>query len=692
MGLFELFPDTVMVGGRLHQSGRVVDAGAYFGYGRGCDAPDRGRPLEDPGYHAQAWKSHSVSAVAVDHCLLDARFAAEALGTRVPSGAPLDQLGQWLGAAARRQRRRVIYTPFLSATPSVDRSTHISGAARKAFVTAHGDLMPDALLWPPQAGLARGRPFRPRRSEGPPVVPGEPAPTLSYEEELEADRLARNIPEASEARDVTFSVMTSVYARTPVEPFEALIRSVFAQTHQRFEWIVLRNGPVSAGVQALLDGLAGEPRVRMLEAETCGSILQGCRTCLEAATSEWFVPIDADDVLEIDALAVMASTIASRPADFVFSDEDHLVDGQLRSRYERPGFDPVLNLESSYIWHLSAFRRERALALGAYTDPGPELCHDWDTCTRFAEAGAVMVHVPHVLYHWRSHAASSSHGQTQNPGSVTSTRAVLERVVAGQSSPSRYEIAEYPIDRGAVEWWIRRRALDDPKCAAVLLSADERLAAAAARSEGLARVRGVVGLPGPIETLDDWRRLAEVLPGDVQYTVILDARWRPEGQDWLLEAIKWFELRPDTAIVGGRLIDDDGVVVDAGLGKRGHQVLPVYRGLRRTDPGAFALALKAQTNYAPAEGFFVSEGAFLRSAVESVLRDGFHASFAATLGNLAHTASRRVVYSPLLEARRQRVLGYRPATQTPRQPAPIAGQSAPVESRRTVPFPVRRPG
>ncbi len=49
MGLFELFPDTAMVGGRLHRNGRIVDAGAYFGFGRGCDAPDRGLPLEDPG-------------------------------------------------------------------------------------------------------------------------------------------------------------------------------------------------------------------------------------------------------------------------------------------------------------------------------------------------------------------------------------------------------------------------------------------------------------------------------------------------------------------------------------------------------------------------------------------------------------------------------------------------------------------
>jgi hypothetical protein len=157
-----------------------------------------------------------------------------------------------------------------------------------------------------------------------------------------------------------------------------------------------------------------------------------------------------------------------------------------------------------------------------------------------------------------------------------------------------------------------------------------------------------------METLEDWRKFGELLPGDIEYAVVLREQWRPAAENWLWEALKWFELQPDTVIVGGRLVDDDDVVVDAGLGRRGRHVLPVYRGLRRHDPGAFALALKAQTNHAPAEGFFVGDAAFLRSAVESVLRHGSGAPFAATLGALARTAGRRIVYSPLLEARRQR--------------------------------------
>src|SRR5678815_3850068 len=121
--------------------------------------------------------------------------------TLVPLGAPLDQLGPWLAAAARRLERRVVYTPFFSAMPAVDRRLNAAAVSRRAFVATHGDLMPDALLWPPHAGLKHGRPFR---SPGADAVPGEPEDALSYDQALEADRLARDGSESPAARDVAF--------------------------------------------------------------------------------------------------------------------------------------------------------------------------------------------------------------------------------------------------------------------------------------------------------------------------------------------------------------------------------------------------------------------------------------------------------------------------------------------------------
>ena len=60
--------------------------------------------------------------------------------------------------------------------------------------------------------------------------------------------MARAVVAPIESAAVSFSVLTSVYARTPAALFELTAQSLLAQTHGDFEWIVLENGPVSDDV------------------------------------------------------------------------------------------------------------------------------------------------------------------------------------------------------------------------------------------------------------------------------------------------------------------------------------------------------------------------------------------------------------------------------------------------------------
>ena len=525
MGLFELFPDTAMVGGRLHRNGRIVDAGAYFGFGRGCDAPDRGRPLEDPGYHAQAWKQHSVSAVSLDHSVLDPKLALDALSALARANISLDHLGAWLGAAFRRQGRRVIYSPNLSAETNIDRTAHVGDVEHEAFKRVNVDLMPDRRYLSPRIAL-RAPAYQPASIEVRRRPFGDPGPALTDAQMLEADRMARAVlPRASS--DVSFSILTSVYSRTPAQFFELTARSLLDQRHADFEWIVLENGPVPDDVVQVLDRIAADHRVRRFACAENVGIQGAMRQCLARAARRFVVPLDADDVLETDALEVLAAAIDREQADFVFSDEDHLTDERLHTPYSRPGFDPVLNLESSYIWHLCAFSRERALELGVYSNEGAESCHDWDTIVRFSEAGLKIAHVPHVLYHWRTHAQSQSNTDTQNPGSLASMRAVVEGVLARRGAGERYEIAEFPLFRGAVEWWIRRRPIGNPGVAVVVLGATQSDVDALAHVPGLSLASHVVAVRQRLDTLSDWRTLGDALPRNVERIALLDLRCRP---------------------------------------------------------------------------------------------------------------------------------------------------------------------
>jgi hypothetical protein len=172
-----------------------------------------------------------------------------------------------------------------------------------------------------------------------------------------------------------------------------------------------------------------------------------------------------------------------------------------------------------------------------------------------------------------------------------------------------------------------------------------------------------------METLDDWRTLADALADDLEYAVILGERWRPEGEDWLWEAMKWFELQPDTVLVGGRLVDDTNVVADAGLARRGNQDVPVYRGLRQHDPGALARRVLARGAVLTLLGISLGLGAAM--ALVPLLRiisaglQGSPVAYAGVAFGEVVSARRpdATVYSPLLEARRH---------STSARPGPVA--------------------
>lgn len=152
--VMELFPDTVMVGGPVHRpDGAALAAGCYFGFGTGCDTPDRGRALSDPGYFAQMWKQHSVSAVSSQHAVVDARFLLRFLEAHREAPVSFPVLGAWAGAYARRLGKRVVYTPFLRAHCGGDWDTRVTDAERRAFVACNRDLMPETRYLSSRLGL-----------------------------------------------------------------------------------------------------------------------------------------------------------------------------------------------------------------------------------------------------------------------------------------------------------------------------------------------------------------------------------------------------------------------------------------------------------------------------------------------------------------------------------------------------------
>jgi GT2 family glycosyltransferase len=151
------------------------------------------------------------------------------------------------------------------------------------------------------------------------------------------------------------------------------------------------------------------------------------------ASGQWVAPLDHDDILPEHALAIVALEISKHPdAGFFYSDEDKVDSGGVRrDPFFKPDFDPLLLVGQNFVSHLSVFRKELVDRVGGYRE-GYEGSQDWDLTLRVSELvePQQVVHIPHVLYHWRVHEQSTASLVSAKPYAIDAgRRAVMDHLV-----------------------------------------------------------------------------------------------------------------------------------------------------------------------------------------------------------------------------------------------------------------------
>ncbi len=160
VGLFERFPDAVMIGGHIRNSAQVtMSAGYVLGFGGGCGCPDRARPAIDPGYATQMRKQRSVSAVSSQFAVLRADFLKELVQDQ-SAHTSIFMLGAWAGAHALRNGKRIIYSPYLSAVSDLDWDALAKPQELAEFALKNADLMPDHRFYPAAFSMQVGKAYK----------------------------------------------------------------------------------------------------------------------------------------------------------------------------------------------------------------------------------------------------------------------------------------------------------------------------------------------------------------------------------------------------------------------------------------------------------------------------------------------------------------------------------------------------
>ena len=190
------------------------------------------------------------------------------------------------------------------------------------------------------------------------------------------------------------------------------IDSVRAQTYENWELCIADDASPNPKVKAFLESLAlADARIKLTLREENGHIAVASNSALATATGEWVTFLDHDDELAPHALFYMVNAIQNqRDAQLVYSDEDKIDEnGRRFDHYFKPDWNLDLLYSHNMVTHLAMYPKALIDRLGGLRDEYTG-AQDYDLVLRVADhvKPEQVVHVPHVLYHWRAHAASTA--------------------------------------------------------------------------------------------------------------------------------------------------------------------------------------------------------------------------------------------------------------------------------------------
>ncbi|MBQ7840622.1 MAG: glycosyltransferase family 2 protein [Lachnospiraceae bacterium] len=229
-------------------------------------------------------------------------------------------------------------------------------------------------------------------------------------------------------RMVKISILVPLW-NTPQDFLHEMIDSVQWQTYKNWE-LCLADGSDDAHAyvgQICQEYAAKDNRIVYHKLEKNEGIAGNTNECCKLATGEFIGLFDHDDILHPCALYEYVKVINEKNADYVYCDEATFKNGDINkmiTMHFKPDY-AIDNLRANnYICHFSVFSRELL--------DGTELfrskfdgSQDHDMILRLTDRAKCIVHVPKLLYYWRSHAGSVAANIGAKPYAIESARGAV---------------------------------------------------------------------------------------------------------------------------------------------------------------------------------------------------------------------------------------------------------------------------
>lgn len=280
--------------------------------------------------------------------------------------------------------------------------------------------------------------------------------------------------EAKFPRMVKFSILVPLY-NTPEAFLKEMFHSVMAQTYENWE-LCLADG--SDGEHDYVGRIAeeyaagdGQHRIKYQKLAKNGGISENTNECLKLATGEYIGLFDHDDILHPSTLYEYVKVVNEQDADYIYCDETTFKSGNINhmlTMHFKPDY-AVDNLRANnYICHFSVFKRELLEGTELFRSKF-DGSQDHDMILRLTDRAERVVHVPRLLYYWRSHAGSVASGIDAKPYAVEAAKgAVADHL-------KRHGYAHFQItSTRAFEtiFKIRYQIMGDPKVSIIIANRD----------------------------------------------------------------------------------------------------------------------------------------------------------------------------------------------------------------------------
>lgn len=211
------------------------------------------------------------------------------------------------------------------------------------------------------------------------------------------------------------SVAVPAY-HTPELFLRQMIDSLLAQTYHNWELCIANGSPDDQQMKNVLkEYMEKDSRIRVHELDKNLGIAGNTNAALEMTKGEFAGILDHDDLLAPNALYEIALALEKDPSlDAVYTDEDKVTTDL--SEHFQPHLKPDFNLDllrsNNYICHFFVVRQAIMDKVGGFRQEF-DGAQDHDFIFRCVEEADKVGHVPEILYHWRTHKASTA----DNPAS-----------------------------------------------------------------------------------------------------------------------------------------------------------------------------------------------------------------------------------------------------------------------------------